>query len=455
MMPTKRYKIDPAKMGLLPYTTIEFWLDFEDMDFVWGYSEALFASLCEREPYLASLFSTRLKKMAAAIDYRTDQDFSRPGCFVVFDDKTWLTKLAAVATQGAARLAVPGPTSIASPRELTREIAARNQDFIAPAQGGVQGPSREVAILGNPAKLSALYLPALSIGQFMLPTVFARCGLFGADGPRGSRKAFTSGAPRIIQHFSGVRAGQTTFSYTGDELWTSDEEVWTTLLAEAVTTPLGDDVSMRILDLLHAMPGRGVDGSNPRQRVRGAGVRLSNASLTITTSDPAAIAMIKQCLPNNPAVRDADKKSFLVFTVRLLEQFTASTDLITFRVSRELRALFGDKLHTWYDREAYYALPAEGLSRRLSLLYNSHYNCQPLTQAELTEYLGIKSKTARHVRAVLEEAHAEMQRQGLIIGHVFRKPTDAERKNCSATCFVVDRVARPVKQSTAEAGAAQ
>lgn len=452
MMPTKRYKIDPAKMGLLPYTTIEFWLDFEDMDFVWGYSEALFASLCEREPYLASLFSTRLKKMAAAIDYRTDQDFSRPGCFVVFDDKTWLTKLAAVATQGAARLAVPVPTSIASPRELTREIVARNQVFISPAPGGVQGPSREVTVLGNPAKLSALYLPALNIGQFMLPTVFARSGLFGADGPRGSRKAFTSGAPRIIHHFSGVRAGQTTFSYTGDELWTSDEEVWTTLLAEAVTTPLGDDVSMRILDLLHAMPGRGVDGTGPRQRVRSAGLRLSNASLTITTSDPVAIAMIKQCLPSNPAARDADKKNFLVFTVKLLEQFTASTDIITFRVSRELRALFGDRLYTWYDREAYYALPAEGLSRRLFLLYNSHFNCQPLTQTELTEYLGIKSKTARHVRAVLEDAHAEMERQGLIIGYAFRKPTEAERKNCSAAaCFVVDRSARPEKLSPADA----
>lgn len=450
MMPTKRYKIDPAKMGLLPYTTIEFWLDFDDMDFVWGYSEALFASLCEREPYLASLFSTRLKKMAAAIDYRADQDFSRPGCFVVFDDKTWLTKLAAVATQGAARFAVPVPTSIASPRELTREIAARNQVFIAPAPGGVQGPSRELTVLGSPAKHPALYLPAVNIGQFMLPTVFARSGLFGADGPCGSRKSYTSQSPRVIQHFSGVRAGQTTFSYTGDELWTSDEEVWTTLLAEAVTTPLGEDVSMRILDLLHAMPGRGVDGTSPRKRVRAAGVRLATASLTITTSDPAAISMIKHCLPDNPAVRDAEKKNFLVFTVKLLEQFTASTNMITFRVSRELRALFGDKLHTWYDREAYYALPAEGLSRRLFLLYNSHYNCQPLTQAELSEYLGIKSKTARHVRAVLEEAHAEMQRQGLILGHAFRKPTDGERKNCTTACFVVDRPARPAKLSLAE-----
>lgn len=449
-MPAKRYKIDPDKMGLLPYTTIEFWLDFEDMDFVWGYSEALFTSLCEREPYLASLFSTRLTEMAAAIDYRTDRDFSRPGCFVVFDDKTWLTKLAAIATKGAARLAVPSLTSVASPKELTREIAANKQCFTAPMSADLLGARGDATGRRNSEKSVALYLPALNLGQFMVPTVFARSRLFGADGPRGSRKTFTSAAPRVIQHFSGVRAGQTTFSYTGDELWTSDEEVWTTLLAEAVSTPLGEDVSMRLLELLNLMPGRGVDGTNPRQRVRSAGLRLSNASLTISTRDPAAIAMIKQCLPNNPAVRDADKKNFLVFTVKLLEQFTASTDIVTFRVSRELRALFGDKLHTWYDREAYYALPANGLSRRLFLLYNSHYNCQPQTQAELTEYLGIKSKTARHVRAALEEAHAEMLRQGLILGHEFRKPADAERKACATECFVVTRTARPVKISMTE-----
>lgn len=451
-MPTKRYKIDPGQMGLLPYTTIEFWLDFEDMDFVWGYSEALFTSLCEREPYLASLFATRLTEMAAAIDYHTDRDFSRPGCFVVFDDKTWLTKLAAIATEGAARLAVPALTSVASPKELTREIAANKRGFTAPVSAEQLSARGETTGQRNSEKSVALYLPALNLGQFMVPTVFARSSLFGADGPRGSRKAFTSAAPRVIQHFSGVRAGQTTFSYTGDELWTSDEEVWTSLLAQAVTTPLGNDVSMRVLDLLHTMPGRGVDGTGPRQRVRSAGLRLSNASLTITTSDPAAIAMIKQCLPSNPAVRDADKKNFLVFTVKLLEQFTASTDIITFRVSREMRALFGDRLHTWYDREAYYALPAEGLSRRLFLLYNSHFSCQPLTQAELTEYLGIKSKTARHVRAVLEDAHAEMERQGLIIGYAFRKPSEAERNNCSAAaCFVVDRPARPEKLSPVDA----
>lgn len=453
-MQTKHYKIQPDQMALLNAETIEFWLDFDDMDFIWGYSEQLFTSVCAAHPHLAVLFASKLAEMSAAVDFRTDGDFARPGSFAHHDDKRWLAKLSAIAAKAAAAPVAPAPIAVVAAPELTREISAHSEGFVPAAPADLLGTGEESTAQRNPAKPSALYLPALHIGQFMLPTVFARSGLFGADGPCGSRKSYTSGSPRIIQHFSGVRAGQTTFSYIGDELWTSDEEVWTTLLAEAVTTPLGEDVSIRILDLLHAMPGRGVDGTSPRKRVRAAGVRLATASLTITTSDPAAIAMIKHCLPNNPAVRDAEKKHFLVFTVKLLEQFTASTNMITFRVSRELRALFGDKLHTWYDREAYYALPAEGLSRRLFLLYNSHFNCQPLTQAELSEYLGIKSKTARHVRAVLEEGHAEMQRQGLTLGHAFRKPTDGERKNCVTPCFVVDRPARLAKLSPAEVEAA-
>jgi hypothetical protein len=452
-MQIKQYKIQPDRLSMLNVQTIEFFLDFDEMEFIWSYSEQLFTSTCEFNPYLASLFAPKLAEMAAALECRTDQDFARPGSFVVYDDKSWLTKLAAIAAKKAARLVVPASVAIAAAKELTREIAVYPHDFTPPAAAEVLGTGEESTAQRNAEKPAALYLPALNLGQFMMPTVFARSGLFGADGPRGSRKVFTGAAPRIIRHFSGVRAGQTTFSYTGDELWTSDEEVWTTLLAEAVTAPLGQDVSMRVLDLLRSMPGRGVDGTNPRQRVIRAGVRLNNASLTITTSDPVAIAMIKQCLPKNPAVRDADKKNFLVFTVSLLEQFTASTDIITFRVGRELRALFGDKLHTWYDREAYYSLPSTGLSRRLFMLYNSHFNCHPLTQAELVEFLGIKSKTTSHVRKSLEEAHVELTNRGFDLGHEFRRPAAAERKNCNTPCFVVTRPERVAKVVVVEAEA--
>jgi hypothetical protein len=436
-MSHKHYKIQPAEMAQLSLEALEFWLDFDDMAFVWGYSQQVLAQVCAAHPHLAPVFAEKLAAMAAAC-VRDGVEYQRPGIGGLLEDKDWLNQLSAVAAKATAK------------PEATRAIAAHKEGFAPAAPAALLGLGEEstAARAKAPAgaEMPAVFLPALNIGQFMLPTMIARSSLFGAEGPRGAvRQAYTGARPRIIQHFSGMRTGQTTITYTGDELWTSDEEVWTTLLAEAVTTPLGEDVSMRIIDLLTSMPGRGVDGTGPRLRVRAAGARLKAATLKIVTSDPAAIAMMKACLPNNPAVRDAEKKNFLELTVSLLEQFTASTDVITFRIGRELRALFGDKMHTWYDREAYYALPAKGLSRRLFLLYNSHYSCHPMTQAELTEFLGIKSKTARNVRAELVAGHEDLTAQGFDQGHIYRVPTQEERPGCTTPCFVVKRPKRPTK----------
>ena len=450
----KKYKIQPAEMALLSIDTIEFYLDFDDMRFIWGYSQQLLKSVCEATPHLAPLFAEKLSAMAAAIKSRDDCEFLRPGSGAYFMDKHWLALLAEIAAKVAAKsvqTTAPVAATVEAP-VFRRAAAADKAGFVLPTADDVLGKGAEAMAQLSAQKLTDLYLPSLNIGQFMVPTMLARSGLFAPDGARGARhQAFTTAAPRILSHLSGVRAGQTTIHFVGEELWTSDEEVWTSLLAEAVTTPLGVDVSMRMLDLLNMMPGRGVDGTSPRQRVRSAGTRLMGATLKITTSDPATIATVKACLPNNTAVRDAEKKGFLELNVKLLEQFASSTDVITFRIGRELRALFGDKLHTWYDREAYYSLPAKGLSRRLFMLYNSHYECMPLTQAELTEFLGIKAKTARNVRIELEAAHTELSKRGMDLGHTYRVPTKEERLGCSTPCFVVKRAKRISKVVAAAA----
>jgi hypothetical protein len=434
LMTLKHYTIQPTDMAKLSVLELEFFLDFDDLRFIFGYSTDVFAQVCGAHPHLAPVFAEKLTALAATCN-RDVRLFARPDGDALVNDFDFLTGLAAVAIRAS---------------KGTRAISAHKEGFVPPSLANVLGlgaesnASRTQTPTG--AALPPVFLPALNIGQFMLPNIIARCGLFGADGPRGSvRQSFSSASPRVIQHLSGVRAGQTTITFTGEELWTSDEEVWTTLLENAVTTPLGEEVSVRIIDLLHAMPGRGVDGTSPRRRVRSAGARLKAATLKIVTSDPAAIATMKACLPNNPAVRDAEKKNFLELNVSLLEQFIASTDIITFRVSRELRALFGDKLHTWYNRDDYYSLPAEGLSRRLFLLYNSHFSCMPLTQAELTEYLGIKAKTVRNVRANLVAGHAELTKRGFDQGHIYRVPRAEERVSCTTACFVVKRPQRQSK----------
>lgn len=433
-MQTKQYKIQPDKMALLDAETIEFWLEFDEMSFIWGYSEQLFTSVCAAHPQLAALFASKLAEMSAAVDSRTDDDFARPGSFAHHDDKRWLAKLSTIAAKAAPVAAV-----VAAAPELTREIAAHREGFTPAAPADLLGTGEAADASRDPAKLLPLYLPAPELGQLMLPLFVARSGLFGAGGAKnGTRQVWTTSSPRIINHFSGMRSGSTTLTYTGEELWTGEQELWTNLLNSATTTALGEDVTVGFLDALRAMPDRG-DGNNSRDRVRKEGNRLKAGSLTIRTSDPVTIAMMQKCLPENKSLQEADKKKFVQLSFSLLESFTTSTDSITFRISREMRALFGSKLHTWYDVGTYYSLPAAGLSRRLYVLYASHYDCYPLTVAEHIEYLGIKAKTVRNVVGYLRDAHAELQVRRLIDGVEFRMPSATERKGCNVPAFIVKR----------------
>jgi len=442
-MAHKTYRIQPDQMALLPADTIDFMLDF-DQDFVFGYSPTLLKSVCEAHPYLAPKFEAVLVEMAAAVDRRFDNEFERPGTYSLFDDKDWLTNQASVARKVvAAQPAAPAPAPVA---EQTRAIAAHSENFAPSADDDLIGTGQETVAQQDAAKAVDVFLPALDIGQFFQPTLFARSGLFGAAGARNSdRRNWPSSSPRVITHFSGQRKGTTSITFTGEELWTGEQELWTSLLSFGATTALGKNVTVRWMDVLHSMPGRGVGGSGPRDRVRSEGNRLKAAALVIRSTDPLVIKAMRQCLPGNRSVQEADKKGFVELSFSLLESFASSSDSITFRISTELRALFGSNLYTWYDREAYYALPTKGLSRRLFLLENSHVDCYPLTVAELTEYLGIAAETPRNVKGYLEKAYEQLRVHGHILACEFRKPTEAERRGSNTACFVITRKPRASK----------
>jgi len=417
-------------MGALNEATIDFYLDVHP-EFIFGFSPELLGTVCRKYPKLTSLFETKLVELSAALDPYDVTEYERPGTFSMFDDADWLRHLSKILTKY--KVKVPRTTLAAHGFE-----SASEEEFV--------GIGEDATLQQEASKLAPVYLPALDVGQFMQPTLFARGGLFRAPGARNvARQSWPASRPRVISHFSGLQRGRTTLTYIGEELWTGDQELWVSLLRFGATTALGQDVTVRFLDVLHSMPGRGTTGSSPRERVRSEGNRLKHAGLTLRSSDPAVIRMLQKCLPENNTLRDASNKNFIQMPVSLLEAFTTSTDSITFRISRELCALFGSNLYTWYDLDTYYSLPAKGLSRRLYLLYNSHYDCYPLTLLELTEYLGVRATVTRNVKANLEEAHEQLIRIGQAVKFEYRNPTLEERASCTAPCFVVTRPARSVK----------
>jgi hypothetical protein len=275
--------------------------------------------------------------------------------------------------------------------------------------------------------------------------MFARSRLFHAGGARNSiRQVWSTDKPLVIQRLSGMRGGETQLTYSGGELRMGDQELWTMLLNVAAGSALGEDVTERFVTVLKSMPGRGI-GGNGRKRLRSEGNRLAGSTLKIRTTDQHVIQLMKQSLPKNKSIQGTEKNDFVELTFPMLESFSSNTESITFRISRELRALFGPQVSSWYDHERYYSLPQAGLSRRLYILYNSHYDCWPLKLTEFQEYLGVLAKTARNIKLELDAAHAELKLRDIIVCWEYRKPTDEERKQCDALCYVVQRPNRELK----------
>ena len=455
-MKHKDYQIQPEDMAELDLSTVDFYIEFDE-NFVFGYSPVTLAAVCLQSPVLAQLFADKLTAMAAAVNSRADAEWLRPGLNVYLDDKDWLNKMAKIAAVyaigesgadvAAAEAIAPMPSQeirgatvalieIATPAVLGNSIAVSDEMAAAsPAEGQPEQQAEQVP----------LYLPAANIGQFLLPNMFARSRLFHSGGARNStRQVWSPTKPLVIQRFSGVRAGETCISYGGEELHMGDLELWTMLLNFAAGTALGEDVTARFLDLLPLMPGRGT-GSNPRERLRNEGNRLQGGTLKIRTTDQCVIQLMKQCLPKNKSIQEADRQDFAELSFSLLESFSSSRDSVTFRISRELRALFGNKVSSWFDLDTYYSLPQAGLSRRLHVLYNSHYDCWPLKVVELQEYLGVLAKTVGNIKSALKAAHDELKQRGIIIDWEYRKPTEKERKQCDGLCFVVQRPNRESK----------
>jgi hypothetical protein len=421
-MQHKQYKIKPEDMAALSLADVEFYLDLET-DFVFCYSFATLNAVCERSPALAGKFAIVLSEMAAAVDVRYDKEYLRPNCGALFDDKEYLTRLSIVARGHAL---------------CTDATTVRAEGFV-PEIRETKIATGSGATVTNPADAPVpLYLPAADIGRFLQPTMLARCGLFRSGGSSKSvRESWTTSRPLVLNHFSGLKGGSTSVFYAGEELRSGDQEAWALLLNRATATALGEEVTVSLNIALGSVPGRGL-GSNSRLWLRGAGQRLNNASLTIRTTDVNVIALMKKCFPKDKTLQDADKDKFVEISFNLLGSFTASNSSITYSLNRKLRAMFGDKISTWYDTETYYSLPKKGLSRRLYILYQSHYNCWPLTQAELVEYLGITAVKERSIRAELEKAHEELKVIEFLTVWELRKPTSNERLT-DKLCFVVTR----------------
>ena len=463
-MKYKAYKIQPEDMSSLAPLTVDFYLAFDE-DFVFGYTPVTLTAVCRQSQTMARQLAEKLAAMSAAVVVRNDSEWSRPGLHVLLDDRDWLAKMAKIAAgfvadepvaisatgTTVALLAPIAPLTTASPPTITkvRDVLAVHTEGFQPEPSKSLVVSDDETAASQPAseqkKEVQLYLPCPNIGQFLLPNMFARSRLFHAGGARNStRQVWSTDKPLVIQRLSGMGGGETRLTYSGGELRMGDQELWAMLLNVAAGSALGEDVTERFVTVLKSMPGRGI-GGNGRKRLRSEGNRLAGSTLKIRTTDQHVIQLMKQSLPKNKSIQGTEKNDFVELTFPMLETFSSNTESITFRISRELRALFGPEMSSWYDLEKYYALPQAGLSRRLYILYNSHYDCWPLKLMEFQEYFGILAKTVRNIKLELDAAHAELEIRDIIVWWKYRKPTDKERKQCDALCYVVQRPNRELK----------
>jgi hypothetical protein len=422
-MSVKAYVVAPEKIANLSRVTHEFYLDFEP-EYVFGFSPESLENVCRSHSGFAAKFVEVVEGM---LPYYCCDMTKRPR---------------------------PGTTDLHSDFDWLRYLTMCAKSFLP------------------------VFLPEPKVGQMLFPILFARLPIFRNGSNPDTREVYTANAPLVLTHTQSKR-GTTTITFVGEELRQREREVYARLLNEVARSkkPLSEDQTRKFREVLQSMPGRGVGGDS-RKTFRAEAMRLKGTTLTIRTTDPVMIEVLMHCLPKNESVKqahvaaqkgkDALKKAqevgkglqaaqraleavFIEISFSLLDSFTHTSEGFTFRLSREARGLFGEKLSFGYDEETYYTLPKRGYARQLYVFYSSHYNCWPLTTAELRDKLGSDVQSISNFKGEMDKAHAALEALDIIPPHEYRRPTkNVDGRDCQEKCYIVRRPGRSIKTLTAD-----
>jgi hypothetical protein len=263
-------------------------------------------------------------------------------------------------------------------------------------------------------KKSPVFLLAkLYDGQLNISNLFTGSRLISI----GLAKRFNWPAtqPLVVSKISSFKTGTTVVEYTGEELHVGDIETWATAIRFGAKTPLEDRVPLVEREMLKAM--RRGDGGMYYKVLREQITRLQGARLILKTTDMPTIQAIAIAMPEDKGVKEAIESGRLELVIPLLggssngsEANKPGTVYVT--VPKEVRALFGKGLSSWFDDEKYYSL-RNPTARRLYLLYLRHVEPWSFTRDELREYLGATVKRDVDLHRTLMSAFRELVSQGI------------------------------------------
>ena len=459
----KTYVAAPETLSELNEATHEFYLDLEP-EYVLGFSRKSLNAVCHSYPS----FSAKFIDVALALrsSYKNDMtEYCRPGIGGLFTDYDWLSDLITWATPFI------GNASLLAPAQVSPHFA----NHVSP-----NSQVCEAAALGTPNPMAGardghepdlqLFFPEPNVGQMLFPILFARLPLFRNGSNPDTRETYSQKAPLLLTHTLNKR-GVTTVMFIGEEMRQGEREVFARLLNEAARAKnsLSEDFTLKLVSVLHSMPGRG-QGGHSRKAFRNECKRLTGAMLTLRTTDPVMVEALSRCLPKNESVKNAhvlaDKAKamlveaqktgkgmgeaqqalesvFVEISFSMLSMFTESPSTITYRLSREIRGLFGARLSFGYDEATYYSLPRRGYSRQLYVYYNSHYDCWPMTVAELNDRLGSDMESTSNFKREMDCAHEALELYGVILGFEYRQPAmNGDCRSCQHRCYIVRRAHR-------------
>lgn len=440
-MAAQIYFKTPEEIALMDFDDMELCFDLGEGDFVFGFSPSALRAACDKSAKIVYLLANHLTARHCAPDVDTINRYERPGFARPLSDHEWFGKMRQIAQMhladeiflfdfdevgyAEARAAEDARLAEKAMRRKVKEDAAvksqaargisDEKSKTAPTDVGIQegnsGPkSEEVEIAGKPLLIQEkLYNGQLNISNLITGSCLVS---IGSD----SRQTWTAKNPLVVSKISGIEAGTTTVEYIGEELHVGDIETWATAIRFGAKFALETTVTLSERELLKAM--RRSDGGMYYRTLREQISRLQNGKITITTTHVPTIKAMAAAMPEDEAAQDAIKSGQLKIVISLLGDSASSATekkpgVLSVHISKQVRALFGAGLSSWFKEDVYYSLRSR-TSRRLFLLYGRHANPWPFTRDELKEYLGSTSGSSGDFKKTLDRAFAEMLKKGII-----------------------------------------
>lgn len=276
----------------------------------------------------------------------------------------------------------------------TLDKARQNQAKVKVQAGGQKAPITLARPQENksimPIQAELFLMPKAPEEHRPIPNVLARSAIFGIGNPKKKRRRYSVDDPAIIGSTNNI-----VITYTGDELWQDDEDVFIQLAYLNRQKPIGQEVQFVARQVLLALGWE--PSANNYNRLQLCIERLAGAHIVIRS-----------------ASGDYGKGGF-----RLISKFAwydpkqkKNERVVSVTLDPESYELFGSQQYTLIDWQQRKRLSSD-LSKWLHSFYSTHARPLPYYVETLRKMCGSESSKENFVR-LLKKSHAELAVVGML-----------------------------------------